>query len=163
MKNILKNFKLSIIIIIYSLREMHRMVEEFQKQRDIESQSLLDNILQFIQQQSNGLEDVRVQFKGFSRLLTDKFQTMCDETVMKQLKDSQELVDASQSKVFIYLFKQLNLWYKAVCDKIEAERVELTSYNESKKAEIDEYEQFIANHCKGIVYIFILIEWRIRC
>lgn len=48
----------------------------------------------------------------------------------------------------------MNLWYIAVCDKIEKQRLALNTYHENKKAELDEYEKFIIDHCTGMVYIY---------
>lgn len=44
----------------------------------------------------------------------------------------------------------MNLWYIAICDKIEKQRLALNTYHEQKKSELDEYEKFIIDHCTGM-------------
>lgn len=119
---------------------MHKTVEEFQEKRDGDCQRLLDDITSFVEKQTGELDDVHSNFQVLYTSLYAKFKSMCNETVMLQLKELDHQVEVSKAK--------LALWYKAVCDKIDKNRLSLVAYHEQKKTEITEFEKYVNEHCK---------------
>lgn len=89
--------------LLNNLRDMHKTIEEFQRKRDIDCQKLLENILSFIKKQTQELDGVYDSFKNLADSLTDKFESMCRDTVLVQLDGLNNLVDNAKSKVYIYI------------------------------------------------------------